>query len=173
MLYRPKFDDLYLAHSRAFHLEVEDSYGVASENEQLQRFLKGEETGYPDDWQQWDAFVHEVTDAGTSIQRLRVVTEPHTDYTRFLLRHTDRNVTAGEQVRYLPRHKVSADAYTVDDWWLFDDSVLAFSVFTPEGEWAGGAITEDPVIVSRCVTIRDELWPIGIPFEKYLRDQSR
>ncbi|WP_067532209.1 DUF6879 family protein [Nocardia crassostreae] len=172
MLYRPKFDDLYRTYARAFHLEVQDSYGVASENEQLQRFLAGEPTSYPEDWQQWDAFVKEVTDAGTSIQRLRVVTEPHTDYTRFLLHHTDRNVAAGEQVRYLPRHQVSDDAYTVDDWWLFDDTVLAFSIFTPEGEWAGGAITEDPVLVSRCVEVRDRLWPLGIEFETYLRAQG-
>lgn len=172
MLYRPKFDDLYRSHSRAVHLEVQDSYGVASENEQLSRFLAGEPTEYPPDWQEWDAFVAEVTGAGCQIQRLRVVTEPHTDYTRFLLHHTDRNVAAGEEVRYLPRHLVGSDEYTMDDWWLFDDSVLAFSVFTPDGEWAGGAITEDPVIVGLCVAVRDKLWPLGIPFDTYFRDKG-
>lgn len=172
MLYRPKFDDLYRTHNRAFHLEVQDSYGVASENEQLQRFLAGKPTEYPLDWQQWDVFVKEITNAGNSIQRLRIVTEPHSDYTRFLLHHTDRNVEAGENVRYLPRNTVDAHEYTVDDWWLFDNSVLAFSIFTPEGEWAGGAITEDPVMVSRCVAVRDNLWPRGIDFDAYLRDKG-
>jgi hypothetical protein len=172
MLYRDSFRDLYDSHDRAFHLETQDAYGVASENEQLQRWLAGEPTADPPDWQSWDAHVKDFTSGGGRIQRLRIVTEPHTDYTRFLLHHTERNVQAGEQVRYLPRHTTTPDDYTDDDWWLFDDAVLAFTLFTPEGEFAGGAITTDPVLVSRCAAVRDALWPRGTDYEPYLRDHS-
>ncbi|MET9487430.1 DUF6879 family protein [Nocardia sp. NPDC006630] len=172
MLYRSEFDDLYRSHRRAFHLEVQDTYGVAAENEQLEHFVAGEPTSYPADWREWDALVREVTEEGTLIQRLRIVTEPHTDYTRFLLHHTERNVEAGEQVRYLPRHRVDPADYTADDWWLFDDGPLAFSIFSPEGEWAGGAVTEDPVLLARCAQVRDQLWPLAVPFDVYLRDQG-
>ncbi|MET8422407.1 DUF6879 family protein [Nocardia sp. NPDC004860] len=58
-------------------------------------------------------------------------------------------VQAGEDVRYLPRHLIDSDELTTDDWWIFDDSVVAFTVFEPgdNGRWIGGAVTTDPRIV--------------------------
>ncbi|GAB0102412.1 hypothetical protein JMUB6875_13800 [Nocardia sp. JMUB6875] len=37
------------------------------------------------------------------MQRVRVVTEPHTDYIRFAIAITAGNVAAGEDIRWLPR----------------------------------------------------------------------
>lgn len=172
MQYLTTFRHLFQEHQSAFHLETEDSYGPTDENEQMQRFLAGEPIIYPEGWQSWDRFIQDITTAGKVVRRLRIVTEPHTDYTRFLLHHTDRNVEAGEDVRYLPRHLINETDYTTDDWWLFDNGPLAFTVFDPGGEFVGGAVTTDSVIIDRCIKVRDNLWPLGIPFDTYIRDHG-
>src|SRR5690348_3061710 len=98
-----EFKNLVRASRRAWHLELRDTYNVESEDEPLARFLKGE----PDDYvwlSEWLTFIREVTSRGTVVQRARVVTEPHVDYTRWGLVIAPCNIAAGEDIRYLPRH---------------------------------------------------------------------
>ena len=88
---------------RAFHLELKDTYNVAAEDEPFGRWQRGEPDDYA--WHQgWLDFLREVTAAGVQVQRVRVVSTPHTDYTRWGLEVARLNIQAGEDVRYLPRH---------------------------------------------------------------------
>ncbi|HEY0447670.1 DUF6879 family protein [Actinophytocola sp.] len=162
------FDDLFrtIAH-QAFHLEVQDSYHTPEEAGPFQSFL----TGRPDDlswFEPWLSLVREVTEAGKSIHRLRVVTVPHVDYTRWGLTIARHNIAAGEDIRYLPRHFVDAADLPADDYWLLDDDRVAFTVFEPDGRFAGGASTVDPTIVGYCRAIRDRLWQLAIPHAQYV-----
>src|SRR3989442_7192498 len=112
---------------RAFHLELQDTYAVSGEFEPLRQFLAGE----PEDtsWQQpWLDLVREITGTGKMVQRVRVVSEPHTDYTRWALSVSPRNIAAGEEIRWIPRHSINPADLTGDDYWLFDDRLAAFSV---------------------------------------------
>ncbi|WP_024801216.1 DUF6879 family protein [Nocardia sp. BMG51109] len=151
----------------AVHLELQDTYTTPEEDEPLRKFLTGE----PDDYAWWFAgwgdLVRELTDEGKTIRRLRVVTEPHTDYTRFALAIARLNAEAGEDIRYIPRHGVDPEQLSGDDWWIFDDDLVAFSVFTPTGAGGGFATTSDPAIVSHIRAVRDRLWPTGIPYAEY------
>lgn len=152
----------------AFHLEVRDRYHTPEEAVPFQRFLDGE----PDDttWQRsWLDLVREVTDAGRSVRRLRVVPVPHLDYTRWLLSISGNNVDAGEEVRWLPRPATAGLEVGPDDFWLFDDRRVVFSLFTDGGEVAGGAATEDPAIVRYCARARTTLWAAGIPHDEYVK----
>ncbi|WP_370320521.1 DUF6879 family protein [Actinoplanes sp. ATCC 53533] len=45
---------------------------------------------------------------------------------------------------------------------------MIFTVFTPDGTFSGGAETVDPVIVDRCVRVRDTLWSIAISHADYV-----
>ncbi|WP_040699730.1 DUF6879 family protein [Nocardia vinacea] len=152
---------------RAFHLELQDTYAVSGEFEPLRQFLSGE----PEDtaWQQsWLDLVREITGTGKEVQRVRVVTEPHTDYTRWALSVSPRNIAAGEQIRWLPRHSIAPSDLTGDDYWLFDDHLAAFSVFTTTGEGAGFAVTTDPVITAHFRSVRDRVWPLAVPHDEYV-----
>jgi hypothetical protein len=151
----------------AFHLEVADAYHTADESEPIRRFLAGE----PDDpsWQEpWLNLVKETTASGRSVQRLRVVTVPHGDYTRWLLSITQLNVDAGEVVRWLPRHELGELPVAADDFWIFDDEHVVFTLIAPDGSFTAGAATDDPAIVSHCVRVRDGLWPAAVPHEEYV-----
>ncbi|MCM6778132.1 hypothetical protein NDR87_32085 [Nocardia sp. CDC159] len=151
----------------AVHLELEDTYTTPEEAEPFRKFLEGE----PDDYawfSDWADLVRDLTTNGRTMRRVRVVTVPHVDYTRWSLVVAARNEAAGEDVRYIPRHTVDPALVAGDDWWIFDDDLVAFSVFTPEGAGAGLATTTDPVIAAHIRNVRDRLWPLAIPYTEYV-----
>lgn len=160
------FPDLLRTCKReAFHLEVLDSYAEPNEHEPFRRFLADE----PDDYawfQPWAELVEETTSRGVAVTRVRIITEPHTDYTRFALAVAELNVRAGEDIRYLPRH--AAGEVPPDDYWLLDDETVVFSAFGESGGWSG-AVTTDPHIAAYCRGLRARFWPLGTPFPEYVK----
>ncbi|MGV9970542.1 DUF6879 family protein [Nocardia beijingensis] len=159
------FPDLLRACKReAFHLEVLDTYAEPNEHEPLRRFLADE----PDDYawfQPWTELIQETTSRGVAVTRVRIVTEPHTDYTRFALAVAALNARAGEDIRYLPRHH--AGEVPPDDYWLLDDETVVFSAFGESGGWSGAATT-DPHIAAYCRGLRARFWPLATPFPEYV-----
>ncbi|MBF6326943.1 DUF6879 family protein [Nocardia transvalensis] len=161
------FNDLFReAKNEAFHLEVKDSYETPEESEPFRRFLNDQ----PDDYawlQEWLDLITETTARGVKVHRARVVTVPHTDYVRWSLKVALQNTRAGEEIRYLPRHSIKFSELTTDDWWLFDNDVLGFTVFEPSGRWAGAAVTTDPRIVDYARKVKHRVWPLAMPFREY------
>jgi hypothetical protein len=95
------------------------------------------------------------------------VSLPHGDYTRWGLTIAPLNMDAGEDIRWLPRHLTHDLDLTTDDYWLFDDSRVVFTVFEPSGRFAGGAQTVDPIIVEHCRRARDQVWARAVPLHEY------
>jgi hypothetical protein len=91
------------------------------------------------------------------------------DYTRFSVGTTAANIDVGEDIRWLPRHEAPPDLPD-DDWWLFDDALAAYTVFTADGAALPGwvAIT-DPLIVTHYARRRDALWSRAIPHTEYAK----
>ncbi|MGV9413696.1 DUF6879 family protein [Nocardia sp. NPDC003693] len=172
MKFLPTTELLSAARHSIFHLEVRDSYGVESEDEPLQCFLRGEQFDLRAWFQDWYDFVQDRVAHGVSVSRIRVVTTPHSDYQRWLLELTALNTEAGEDIRYLPRHL--AGQVPPDDWWLVDDETVVFNLSDCEGRAVGGsAVTTDPAIAAYCRGIRDRLWPLTTPFDEYCRVTTR
>ncbi|GGL38740.1 DUF6879 family protein [Nocardia jinanensis] len=149
----------------AFHLEVRDSYVEPSEDNRFRAFLAGE--AVPDEPPvPWHALMHRVTGRGVSVTRVRVVTVPHSDYHRWLLSITGRNIRSGEDIRYLPRH--DAGEVPPDDFWLFDDERVVYNLADDGGRPAGAALTTDPRIVDYCRSVRDRFWKLATPYMEYV-----
>jgi hypothetical protein len=153
----------------AFHLELRDSYGNPLEDEPLVKWRAGvlDDRHY---LQPWLAMVRTVTGSGKAIRRLRVITEPVTEYVRFEWEITPDNLAAGEDIRWLPRHLVPAEIEFPCgglDWWLFDDQIAAFGYFHEDGRVKGSEIVTDPEIVGQCVRVRDRLWPLAVRHSDY------
>ena len=152
--------------TEAFHLEVQDSYGVPEESERLRRFLNGEPAA-PDSYKShWVELMREVTSRGATVNRVRVVTVPHTDYHRWLLSVTGTNIAAGEDIRYLPRHL--AGEVPPDDWWLIDNERVAYNLVDQKGAPAGLAVTTDQRVVDYCRSVQQRLWDKAIPSNEYV-----
>ncbi|WP_329024708.1 MULTISPECIES: DUF6879 family protein [unclassified Streptomyces] len=153
----------------AFHLELRDDYSVPVEDGPYERWLRGE----PDNLEwfaPWAELVGRVTRAGRSVRRVRVVTEPHSPYIQWEHATVAANERAGEAIRWLPRHKLPDGLrFPVDgnDWWLFDDNVLAVGHFNEAGRVLGSEIIETPAVVAECIHVRDLLWSIAVPTIEY------
>ncbi|RDI44999.1 DUF6879 family protein [Nocardia mexicana] len=157
------------AFSSAVHVEVQDNYGVPDEYEPLARWRDTGEIVETDGGRQWAALVAETTARGVTVARVRVVTVPHSEYTGWLLAASAPNAAAGEQIRWLPRHL--ADTPPADDYWLFDESTVAFNTVDGDGDTVGLAVTTDPAIAELCVAAWNRLWSKGIDHTTYLESE--
>ncbi|MFR9780143.1 DUF6879 family protein [Micromonospora sp. MS34] len=161
-----EFRSMFRPDTRAWHLELRDTYHVEDEDVPFDLWLRG----IPDDfaWRKdWLSFMSEVTSAGTQVQRLRIVTEPLSDYMRWAMELDPGNIEAGEEVRYLPRAQVAEHTLPAEDCWLFDDHVLVLSLFKPDGRGAGYAVEDDPEQLNLYRATRDDLWPRAVPYAEY------
>jgi uncharacterized protein DUF6879 len=154
----------------AFHLEMRDEYHVEDELEPLHLWSKGEwtEQAAAEWWEPWLVKIRAATGAGKTVRRIRIVTEPITDYTRFLWQGTRFNISAGEEVRWLPRHRVpSGVILPPEDLWLLDGSRLIFNHFDESTLSMNMERVTDPNMIARTVRVRDQLWPSAIPHSAY------
>lgn len=159
------------AESSAFHLETSDDYLAETETESLRRWREDETIDPGGAWfNAWTDQVRRMVERGVTIRRARIVTEPHTTYTRYLLALARHNAEAGEHVRYLPRHEAHPADAASEDFWLLDNRIVSFSLIDERGYWIGGAVTEDPGLVSNAAAIRDRVLAAAIPYDTY-RDQ--
>jgi hypothetical protein len=153
------------AHS-AFRLEVRDRYNEPAEADQVRRFVAGEE---PDDsWlEPWCEMVRARVADGRSIGRVRVISEPHSDYTRYLLRLARLNVAAGEDIRYLPRAKADGLDLPGHDFWLIDSTTVGVLRFGNDDILLGLEIITDPAEVVRYNYWRDVARHYATPWQGY------
>lgn len=162
-----QFKAIALARKRAFHLELRDTYNVTGEDEAYARWLRGE----PDDYAwhaDWLSFIRAAMAAGTQVQRVRIATQPWTDYTRWGLAVSPLNIAAGEDIRYLPRHLAAGISLPAEDYWLLDDDLLILSVFSPDGRTGGFAWPDDPALLAQCIGVRDQVLELAVPYAKYV-----
>jgi hypothetical protein len=156
----------------AFRLEQLDQYASAVEVEPFQRYLRGE----PDDlaWHQpWLDFIDASVSAGKTMSRVRVVTEPWSDYTAWELTVAhSASVLAGDNIRVLPRD--SARLGIDHDFWLTEEpATVARMLYTPAGEWTGAHVTDDPAITRRYAQARDDVTAASVPLQTYLASVRR
>ncbi|MEW1671983.1 DUF6879 family protein [Streptomyces noursei] len=153
----------------AFHLELRDDYSVPVEDGPYASWLRGDAVDnsfmVP-----WTDLVKRVTGAGKYMRRVRVVTEPHTPYIQWEYVTAHVNEEAGESVRWFPRHRLPEGMVfpiAGNDWWLFDDNLLAVGHFNDSGRFIGSELVDAPGAVAECVRVRDLLWPSAIPHSEY------
>lgn len=150
----------------ALHLEMRDSYGTQVEKPHLRKWEDDE----PDDieWlKPWFDTVRRGTEAGKVFRRIRIISEPITDYIRW--EHMDAHlfVEAGEDIRWLPRRLVSAIAFPGNDFWLFDAETVIFSVFAGNGDVVERQLYTDPAVVQLCQSAFTAAWELAIPHRDY------
>jgi hypothetical protein len=117
--------------------------------------------GEPDDleyYENWLAMVRTSTAAGRRFARVRVVSLPLTDYSRFSLWVAERTVAAGDDIRYLARDEAKAAGLPSHDYWLFDSRTLARMHFGEDDRFLGAEIVEDPAEIVEHNFWRDAAW---------------
>ncbi len=136
---------------------MRDSYDEPYENESLARFLAGEPDDLP--WMQtWLEMLKVAAGEGRRFARVRVVSVPLTDYSRFGLWCAQFTGGAGEDIRYLVRDEAHMLGLPDYDYWLFDSSKLLKWHFDDQDGFLGAEVIEDPREIVQANYWRDAAW---------------
>jgi hypothetical protein len=164
----PPFGELLRAcSSSAVHLEMRDSYTpddawfrawLARDEEEFQRRLAP---------RPWLDLIAGVTGRGVQVRRARVVSEPVTDYIRFEHATTAASISAGEQVRWLPRHLATGLMLPVNDFWVFDGRQAQFNYFSGPGAFLCTRLSAGPAIAAQCAAAFEDVWRRAIPHQEF------
>jgi len=148
------------------HLETRDAYGTEVELPHLAAWAAGE----PDDlaWlDDWCAVLRDHVRAGRSVRRARVVSEPLSDYQRWSWSIARPMVEAGEDIRWVPRRLVSSIAFPGNDFYLFDDRLVVFLLYSGSGLSTDRLTSTDSADIRLCRSAFDAVWKHSIPHDDY------
>jgi hypothetical protein len=84
-----------------------------------------------------------------------------------VLKDTPLFVEAGEDIRWVPRRRVSTVALPGNDFWLFDDEVVVFLIFAASGLVVDRHRTTDRDAIELCRTSFEKVWKLSIPHSEY------
>jgi hypothetical protein len=113
-----------------------------------------------------DRIAAQVAD-GVSVRRIKVVSEPPSEYMRLVLETSGTLVEAGEDIRWLPRRLTSALLLPGNDLFVLDSKIVVFNVLDGDDGRAEQQLYTDPEIVERCRETFEAVWPLAIPHRAY------
>jgi hypothetical protein len=161
----PPFSELIAATTTsAVHLESRDAY--TPDDPAFLAWKAGRPVSAPAGTA-WYDLVREYTVRGVSFRRARIVSEPLADYIRFEYDSTAFNLSAGEQVRWLPRSTAPGLLVPLADYWVFDGRLVRFGYFAGDGAFLGNELAEDPEVVRACAAAFEAVWERAVPHDQY------
>ena len=122
--------------------------------------------------QSWLDILRETTATGRRFARVRLVSLPLTDYSRFGVWCAQFTNGAGEDIRYLDRSKAEATGLPNFDYWLFDSRLLLRMHFDERDAFLGGEIIEDAEQIVKANYWRDAAWHHAIRRDDFATQQQ-
>lgn len=162
----PSFEDLLASTVRSVvHLEARDTYDAT--DPAYLKWLEDGDASY--DWDFWISLVGGAVDRGVRFRRLRIVSEPVSDYIRWEHAISYGNVNAGEELRWLPRHLAYDLPHPVADFFMWDQRLIAYNFTSGSGADTGRMeYVADPRKILPVVGMFEMLWERGIPHADYV-----
>jgi len=150
----------------AVHLEMRDAY--TPDDPWYQAWLAGDQGDFERRLvRPWLDLIRDATARGVEVRRIRVVSEPVTDYIRFEHATTSASLEAGEDIRWLPRHLATGLLLPANDYWALDGKRVRFNYFSGPGEFIDRRMSDDPAIVKQCCAAFEAAWERAIPHQQY------
>jgi hypothetical protein len=110
----------------AIRIEMRDIY-----DETEQGYAEWRQTGeldrYGPLWTEHFAMVRAAVARGVTMQRVRIISEPVSEYIRWERACTSLNIEAGEDIRWLPRTKAGDLMLPGADCWVFDNRLIRWN----------------------------------------------
>jgi hypothetical protein len=104
---------------------------------------------------------------GEVFRRVRVVSEPLSDYQRMAVTFSHVGVEEGEDLRWLPRRLVSAVPLPGNDAFVLDGETAVFNLIGGSDERAGAQMSRDPDVVKFCRDAFEIAYSLAIPHGEY------
>lgn len=163
----PPIGDLVAATQRsAVHLELRDMY--TPDDPIFLDWLAGKPQDPAELLADWFDIVKGATSRGVTVRRVRIISEPITNFIRHEYEFAGPlNIAAGEDVRWLPRHKAAGLLVPACDLWIFDDQLIRWGHFSGDGNIVGHELTDDPAVVKATADAFEAVWGRAIPHREY------
>jgi uncharacterized protein DUF6879 len=116
---------------------------------------------------QWRDVVAAEIEAGVTARRVRVVSEPLSEYQRMAVEWSGLAVDAGEQLRWLPRRLVSTEPLPGNDFFVLDGQIAMFNVHDGHDNLVENQLSRDPGVVKFCQGAFERAWGMAIPHREY------
>jgi hypothetical protein len=160
------FDELFEGIERSsWRWECQGYYAI--DQNQLQRWRVGQgERGTPDDLA-WRTYIQGLRSRGIPFERVRMLTEPLTDYLRYQLDTTDWNIESGEDIRWISQSTAGELGLPDYDYYIFDDNRVLIFRFDDAKNLLGVDVDDDPDVVQRHQTWRATVWPRATAHAEY------
>ncbi|RAY14599.1 hypothetical protein DPM19_12590 [Actinomadura craniellae] len=162
------FEDLFgAAETEAVKFELRDAY-LTSDPAYL-GWLAGESVekvsaGYED----WTSLVSATVARGVRVRRVRVVSEPVSEYVRFEHAMTPTvNLSGGEEIRWLSRSNARDLLIPAVDVWIVDGETALFLYFSGDGDLVGSDTVTDQAMIGPIVKVFSTAWERAIPHEEF------
>jgi hypothetical protein len=140
--------------------ECQGTYHEPSEREPIQHWRDGHnDLSFMDNWL---STIRRLRAEGKTFHRVRMLTEPRTEYLQWMLSFTHLNVEAGEDIRWIQESQARKLGMPSHDFYLFDDERVAMMHFDENGV-RGAEVSDDPEVLATHRRWRDLVWPIATP----------
>lgn len=156
---------LAATHASLIRFEMRDSY-----DETEQGFAEWKATGDIGacDWGEHLDRMRAATARGVKIRRVRVVSEPLSEYMRWEYALTHINIEAGEDIRWLPRTEAAGLLVPGADCWVFDHRVIRWNFQRGDGtnprHYTFGS---DPRVIRDITAAFEIAWERAVPHAEY------
>lgn len=151
----------------AFRFELRERYNSTVGAEPYRKWLAGE----PDDYawhRSWMEKISRDVAVGKTWRRVRIVSVPPSDYTRYGMEVARLSVQAGEDIRYLRRDVAERLGLKPYDAWLLDDARLVRLHFSDADDtFTGAELVTGPEILKRHLEWRDVALKHAQPLEEF------
>jgi hypothetical protein len=152
-------------HRSVIRLEMRDSYDPTDPGFTSWQ-ATGDTGGY--DWSDHLEVVSAAAARGVRIRRVRVVSEPLSEYLRWEHACTDVNIKAGEDIRWLPRTQAADLMLPGADCWVFDHRVVRWNFQRGDGTNPRHyTFSSDPRAVRDIVAAFELAWDRATPHAEY------
>ncbi len=93
--------------------------------------------------QGWWDFIESKRDEGVTLQRVRLVREPLTDYVRWELEIHKQSSDYGDNICVLKEEKINSILKELGDFWIIDDHTVLKMQYSAQGQYEGFSVLPD------------------------------
>jgi hypothetical protein len=148
--------------------EMRDSYDEAEKG--LAEWKATGGTGAYD-WGDHLDVIRAAVARGVTVRRVRVVSEPLSEYLRWEHACTEANLEAGEDIRWLPRTEAADLLLPGADCWVFDHRVVRWNFQRGDGTNPRHyTFSSDPRTIRDIIAAFEIAWQRAIPHAEYKTD---
>ena len=156
-----------------FRLELLPEYNVPGDLECYQKFLEGED--YMDDeFREWFKKLRDTNKKGVRTERVRIYSLPVNDYIKYEIDVWKPENNSRDSIYFMDQEKYNEILkdlkISVEDFWLFDDSVLVVFHYSLDGAFIEEEKIVDKELIEKFVKLKYKLINSSVNYSEFIKN---